>query len=88
MSWQLDKNRAICPQICERLCVEIANGTLKPNDKLASVRELAIRAGVNPNTVQKAFEQLEQDELIYVSPEVSLKRTVNFSSPFSEQVSR
>lgn len=65
MSWKLDKNRPICPQICERLCVEIAGGVLAPHERLCSVRELAVRAGVNPNTVQKAFEQLEAQGLIY-----------------------
>ena len=36
-----------------------------PDSKLLSVREVAIKAGVNPNTVQKSFEQLEQNGLIY-----------------------
>ena len=65
MEWALDKNRAICPQICERICVQIASGMLSPNQKLCSVRELAVRLSVNPNTVQKAFEQLESQHLIY-----------------------
>ncbi len=65
MSWKLDKERPICPQICERLSVMIASGQLKPQEKLMSVRELALTAGVNPNTVQKAFEQLCSMELIY-----------------------
>ncbi|MBE6763117.1 MAG: GntR family transcriptional regulator [Ruminococcaceae bacterium] len=65
MDWELDKNRAICPQICERISVEIASGALSAHDKLLSVRELAVRLGVNPNTVQKAFEQLETQRLIY-----------------------
>ena len=63
--WKLDKERPICPQICEILCVKIAVGELKPNQKLMSVRELAVKTGVNPNTVQKAFEQLESKNLIY-----------------------
>ncbi len=65
MEWELDKSRPICPQICEKLCVMIANGEIKPNEKLLSVREIALNAGVNPNTVQKAFELLEQKKLIY-----------------------
>ena len=65
MEWELDKSRPICPQICEKLCVMIANGEIKPNEKLLSVREVALNAGVNPNTVQKAFELLEQKKLIY-----------------------
>lgn len=65
MHWNLDKNRPICPQIYERFCVEIGCGLIKPEEKLPSVREVAMAAGVNPNTVQKAFGQLEATGLIY-----------------------
>ncbi len=65
LSFKLDKNRPICPQIEEVICVQIANGSLTPDRKLASVREIAVSAGINPNTVQKAFESLERDGLIY-----------------------
>ncbi len=65
MGWKLDKNRPICPQICEQISVRIASGEFKANERLMSVRELAVEAGVNPNTVQKAFEQLEAKKLIY-----------------------
>ena len=43
----------------------IASGDVKPDQKLLSVREVAVTAGVNPNTVQKAFEELERQGLIY-----------------------
>ena len=36
-----------------------------PGAKLLSVRELAVEAGVNPNTVQHSFEQLEQQGILY-----------------------
>ena len=65
MDWRLDKQRPICPQICEKLCVLIASGELNPGDRLMSVREVALNAGVTPNTVQKSFEQLEQQGVIY-----------------------
>ncbi|MBQ1263329.1 MAG: GntR family transcriptional regulator [Oscillospiraceae bacterium] len=65
MEWKLDKNRAICPQIKEQICVKIACGEYKAQDKLSSVREVALAAGVNPNTVQKAFSELESSGLIY-----------------------
>ena len=65
MGWKLDKNRPICPQICEQISVKIACGELKAGEKLMSVREVALSAGVNPNTVQKAFEQLSAAGLIY-----------------------
>lgn len=65
MNWTLDKNRPICPQIAEKICVMIANGEVKPDERLLSVREVAVLAGVNPNTVQKSFELLETQQLIY-----------------------
>lgn len=65
MNWSLDKKRPICPQICEQLCVKIASGEFKANEQLLSVRQVAVQAGVNPNTVQKAFEQLDAQGLIY-----------------------
>ena len=65
MAWVLDKNRPIGPQICEQVCLQIALGRLKPNERLYSVREAALEAGVNPNTVQRAFEQLEQQKILF-----------------------
>ena len=59
MIWRLDKNRGICPQICEQLCARIVAKEFLPNQRLMSVRGVALEAGVNPNTVQRAFEQLE-----------------------------
>ncbi|MDO5124338.1 MAG: GntR family transcriptional regulator [Eubacteriales bacterium] len=65
MNWQLDKNKPICPQICERVSLLIARGDYKPHDKVPSVRDLAVTLGVNPNTVQRAYESLEQQGMIY-----------------------
>lgn len=65
MQWFPDKNRPICPQICEQLCLEIAKGTYLPNGRLPSVREIAANLGVNPNTVQRAMEQLDRQQVIY-----------------------
>lgn len=63
--WELDKNRPICPQICEQICVNIANGVYKANERIPSVRDIALEAGVNPNTVQKALTILTDQGLIY-----------------------
>ncbi len=65
MKWTLDKGKPLCPQICEQVCLQIALGEFNPGDKMLSVRETALNAGVNPNTVQKAFEKLEQDGILY-----------------------
>ncbi len=63
--WEIDKNRPICPQICEHICVNIASGEYKVNEKIPSVREIAVEAGVNPNTVQKALTSLTEQGLLY-----------------------
>lgn len=64
MQWTLDKHRPICPQICQQLCARIAAGSFAPGQRLMSVRDVAVAAGVNPNTVQRAFEQLEQQGIL------------------------
>ncbi len=65
MQWMIDKERPSCPQINEQIAARIALGEFKPQERLASVRDVAVAAGVNPNTVQKAFESLEAEGLIY-----------------------
>ncbi len=65
MNWVLDKSRPMCPQICEIICVAVANGEFSAGEKLLSVRELALKTGVNPNTVQKSFEELERRGVIH-----------------------
>lgn len=65
MDWKIDKSRPICPQICEQLCLRIANGTFAPQEKLLSVREIAVAAGVNPNTVQRSLDELERKGVLY-----------------------
>ncbi len=65
MDWTLNKKQPLCPQIYEQICVGIAKGEFQPGERLMSVREVAGAAGVNPNTVQKAFENLEQDGILY-----------------------
>ena len=65
MGWILNKNRPVCPQICELICVDIVNGVFAPDGRLPSVRDVAVMVGVNPNTVQKAMESLESEGLLY-----------------------
>jgi DNA-binding transcriptional regulator YhcF (GntR family) len=65
MDWALNKKNPLCPQIYEQICVSIAKGEFQPDERLMSVREVAVAAGVNPNTVQKAFEALEQAGILY-----------------------
>ena len=64
MSWNFDNDRPIYAQLLERLQMQIVSGRYSPGDKLPSVRELAAAVNVNPNTMQKAFAELERSGLI------------------------
>ncbi|MBQ9121993.1 MAG: GntR family transcriptional regulator [Lachnospiraceae bacterium] len=64
MAWDLDADRPIYAQIVERIQMQIVSGLYEPGAKLPSVRELAAEASVNPNTMQKAFAELERSGLI------------------------
>lgn len=52
-------------QIKEQLKNMIVEKVLKANDKIPSVRELAQMLTINPNTIQKAYKELEQEGFIY-----------------------
>ncbi len=62
--WNLDSDRPIYVQLVERLQIQIVSGQYAPGQKLPSVRELAAAAAVNPNTMQKAFAELEGSGLV------------------------
>jgi GntR family transcriptional regulator len=64
MAWDLISDRPIYLQLVEKIQLQIVSGFYKPGDKLPSVRELAAVASVNPNTMQKAFTELERSGLI------------------------
>lgn len=67
--------RSIHEQIQDGIKSMIVGGVLKENDQLPSVRELSLSLTVNPNTVQKAYKELEKDGIIY-----SVKGKGNFVS--------
>lgn len=64
MPWTFDSDRPIYAQLLERMQMQIVSGQYQPGGKLPSVRELATIANVNPNTMQKAFTELERSGLI------------------------
>lgn len=57
--------RPIYEQVVEKLEHLIVSGGLEPLTKMPSVRSLAMELSVNPNTVQRAYAQLEQDGYLY-----------------------
>lgn len=65
MKWIFNEEAPIYIQIKEQIKTQIAIGSLKAGDKMPPVRELAVEAGVNPNTMQKALSELEREGLLY-----------------------
>ncbi len=65
MSWEFQSDRPIYAQLMEQIKRRIITGIYPPGEKMPSVRELAAEASVNPNTMQRAFAQLEQEGLLY-----------------------
>ena len=65
MEWTFRADAPIYTQLCEQLTLAIVSGAYAPGERLPAVRELAIDAGVNPNTVQRALSELERDGLVY-----------------------
>ena len=64
----LQGGNSIYEQIRDQILRYIKLGVLKANDKLPSVRQLALELGINPNTVQKAYQELEKEGYIYTLP--------------------
>ena len=64
---QLDigDHRPIYEQICSKFKELIINGVLREGDKIPSVRDLASSLAINPNTIQKAYKELENEGYIY-----------------------
>ncbi|WP_085832983.1 GntR family transcriptional regulator [Clostridium merdae] len=58
----------IYEQLNKSISKMAALGALEPNEQLPSVRTLAQDLGINPNTVQKAYQMLEQNGIIYSVP--------------------
>ena len=65
MEWNFNNGIAIYTQIVDEMTMRIASGQYPPGGKLPSVRDLALEAGVNPNTMQRALAELERRELVH-----------------------
>ena len=65
MAWTFDEKSPIYLQIAYRVKLKIASKELSMGQQLLPVREFAQEAGVNPNTVQRAFQELEKEGLVY-----------------------
>ena len=67
---QLDHRggRPIYEQVQEGLRRLLVTGAIAPGEKLPSVRQLAGELAINPNTIQRAYEALEQEGYVYSVP--------------------
>ncbi|TKI42033.1 GntR family transcriptional regulator [Bacillus mycoides] len=61
MKIEFSPNIPIYVQVMEYIKKEIVTGRLAPDDKIPAVRELAGELQVNPNTIQRTFQELEQE---------------------------
>ena len=65
MKWDFTDGIPIYTQIVDEMTMRIASSAYAPGGKLPSVRDLAMDAGVNPNTMQRALAELERRGLVY-----------------------
>ena len=65
MDWKFRGDLPIYSQLVEQIKLGIVSGSFLPGERLASVRDMAMEAGVNPNTMQRALQELERDGMVY-----------------------
>ncbi len=65
MAWEFKDGIPIYRQLVRRLEISIAAGEYQSGEKMPSVRDLAMEAGVNPNTMQRALAELEAGGLLH-----------------------
>lgn len=75
--------RPIYEQVVEKFKTLILRGVLRPADKMPSVRNLAVELSINPNTIQRAYAELERQGYIY-----TVKGKGNFVSDSSHLLTR
>ncbi|MGM9967002.1 MULTISPECIES: GntR family transcriptional regulator [unclassified Rummeliibacillus] len=63
MTVDFSRDKPIYTQLVEKICGDIIRGNRRLGDKMPSVREYALEVGVNVNTVQRVYKELEQMEL-------------------------
>lgn len=83
MTWQFRGHSPVYRQIVRHIRADILNGCYQPDEQIPPVRQLAMEAGVNPNTMQRALSALEDEGLLVsrgtvgrfvTSDEAALKR--------------
>lgn len=64
MDWNITAGRPVYVQLVEQLELALITGVYAPGSRIPPVRELAADAGVNPNTMQRALQELESRHLL------------------------
>lgn len=64
MQWELTNDRPLYIQLIEHIKLLILSGEYEAGQPFPSVRELALTANVNPNTMQRALAELEREGLL------------------------
>lgn len=75
MSAKFDSRAPLYLQVIHYYKVQIASGALKPGEEMPSRRELARLFKINPNTVQRAYKEMEEQGLIYTDRNMPSKVT-------------
>ena len=65
MNWHFNSDMPIYTQLISQIKFAIVSGELPPGERMNTVRDLASEAGVNPNTMQRAFQELEREGLVF-----------------------
>ena len=65
MDWRIAPEAPIYSQLARQIRLRIVAGEYAPGERLPPVRELAVSAGVNPNTMQRALADLEREGLMH-----------------------
>ena len=68
MNWNITAGRPVYVQLIEQLELALVAGEFPPGSRIPPVRELAADAGVNPNTMQRALQDLESRGLLQGVP--------------------
>ena len=87
LDFRIDTKNGLAPyaQLVQQVKQALRLGWLQPGDKLPTVQEVATGVAVNPNTVQKAYKELEQEGLVVGRPGQGtfVQRSLSQSTPAS-----
>lgn len=64
MAWSFSSDKPVYVQIAERITISVLSGEYRSGEQIPTVRQLALEAAVNPNTVQHAFTLLENNGIV------------------------